>query len=201
MSKISKQGSPRKLAIVLLSIALVFSIGFIIVQNFVIKPNQPIKDTQIITVSKPENSDPTETKEADSSPRLTIDQWNVGGNYQGDADLGLKYKIVKDGYGESANFIGKNIADIKFCNYGVSGSIMRAKLDEKRVWGNGGSKITAKEVIDNTPPRDIAWSKAGNYYYIYLGPQSTCGNDKKTNDLELRLVAAVKELTKNLKAL
>lgn len=70
------------------------------------------------------------------------------------------------------------------------GYIARGKADEKAQIG----------AADQFPLyKDVAGAvKAGDYYYIAVGPQATCSQDKTVSDLETKQIAALKEAVKTL---
>lgn len=181
--------------IVVLVVAVIGALGFIFWNNFVNKPVNNVVDK--------DKSSKT-TSDASIAPRLTIESWNIGGDYT-DKSVQLIYKTANEFGNDVVNFsdVRLNGVDSGCDDESVAGYMVRLTGDQEAIQGSTKTNITAKEAYDkygkNSDSSPI--SNVGEYYYLYTGPQAPCTSNATLAQIQENASKAAVEFVKTLREL
>lgn len=188
MRRNRQAGSAHAVVIIVLIAALLFALGWIFWQNFILK--QPRVNDDKPVVVKEKSVTPTSVPHSDVK-YLTVSEWGVKFPYTGNDTLTYHYDSTTPEFiSVSSDSLAASGAVCKQDSEGAGG-IQRGTAQEVVPGGFGSEKTFAQMYQSNSS----TMGKQGNYYYQFVHDNGTCtdNNDLQSsmNDLTASIVPKV----------
>ena len=152
-----------------------------------------------------ERSEPLTTAEQTAdTPKEGFDvelaEWGVGADYA-DGQAEINYQLSNNRIQLIGTKLALNASDR--CSFGDSGTIGRfaAKdnMSNKPLFAGAPDMRADKYFADNPSDDSNTWKKVGDYYYMYVAPQTICSINH--HEEEIQAVQSARQVVNNLESL